>query len=45
LQNKLPEAMKALEEARKNSLQDRQADMDAIIADFKARHGKDGVDD
>ena len=45
LQNKLPEAMKALEEARKNSLQDRQADMDTIIADFKARHGMDGIDD
>jgi len=39
LQNKFPEAMKALEEAKRNSVPDRQADMDAIIAEFRARHG------
>jgi len=38
-QNKFPEALKALEEARKKSVQDRLEDMDAIIADFRARHG------
>jgi uncharacterized protein HemY len=39
LQNKFPEALKALEDARNLSVQDRRAGMDAIIADFKARHG------
>ncbi|MDR2560690.1 MAG: tetratricopeptide repeat protein [Holophagales bacterium] len=38
LQNKIPEALKALEKAKELSLPDRQLIMDAIIEDFKTRH-------
>jgi len=44
LQNKIPEALKVLEKAKELSLPDRQVIMDAIIEDFKIRHGLSKVD-
>jgi Tfp pilus assembly protein PilF len=44
LQNKIPEALKALEQAKELSLQDRQAIMNVVIEDFMARHGMDAID-